>query len=96
MGLYTTDLIVRHKCFLMKYKDICGKIGLQKLKDRCVEDEDCLLDECEVIGSGKSTLSENAVDFYGTGRLRKIDYFHDMGIRKIRANITNRPFVFDV
>lgn len=96
MGLYTFELFLFHKKFLMRYKDISGTVGLQKLKDMCVKDEDHILNGCEVIGSGNSTLSDNLTDFYGTGHLRRIDYFSDMGIHKIRANITNRPYVFEV
>jgi len=96
MGLYTFESILSHESFLLRYKDTCSTVGLQKLKDMCVEDEDHMLDGCKIIGSGQSTLSENAIDFYGTGHLRQVDYFADMGIYKIRANIKNRPYVFDV
>jgi hypothetical protein len=90
MGLYTHALIAEHKDTLATYAATTGEntVATQELKRRCVRDEDLLFDKDPtntMHGPGVTRVSE-PMDYYGTGTMRRIEEYGDLGLSKIKAN----------
>lgn len=85
MGLYRYSLIKQHASRLAVYRQ---PRNLQELKAICVRDEDLLfkLDPGNTMTGRGITAISQPTDFYGTGTMRRIEEYGDLGLCKIKAN----------
>jgi len=88
MGIYSQSIINLSKDFLMTQKNTDPEKSLQ-YKAHCVGTEDHITNTdktVKIIGNHRGPVVSGPTDYYNNGTLRRVEYYSNLDIYKIKAN----------